>query len=153
MRSEDRPCKKLKHWALVLYISNSTMEYGVKDWMEHPCIMTSNQSIWKLWDSAPIGKVALQDCHNHDQRHYGENWPMAIFNSFEANYCCKLLNLSYQWMVLLLGGKYLHQCRKSSNVTLSDRWPYWTSEQGKLCLLLPDCCRHKMWDLWMFKDV
>ena len=116
--------------------------------------MTPNQIIWKLWDSA-IGKVAPQDCQNHDQRHYGENRPMAIFNSSEANNCCKLLNLSYWCMILLLGGRYLHQCRKSSNAALLDRTDDHTGQVNKegcvCCYLIAvgtkrgACERSQMW--------
>jgi len=39
MRSEDRPREKLKHRVSVLYIRNSRMDYGVKDWMKHWCMI------------------------------------------------------------------------------------------------------------------
>jgi hypothetical protein len=94
-------------------------------------MMTPNQIIGKLSDSAPVGKVTPQDCQNHDQRHYGEIEPMTIFNSFEANHCCKLLNLSYWCRVLLLCVRYLYQCRKSSNAAVSDRTDNHTGQVNK----------------------
>jgi hypothetical protein len=48
MSIEDRPCEKLKHQASVLHLRNSAMDYGVKDLMEHVCMMAPNQIVLKV---------------------------------------------------------------------------------------------------------
>jgi hypothetical protein len=142
-------------WASMLYIRNSTMDCGVKDWIEHPSMMTPNHIIGELWDSAPVGKVTSQDCQNYDQRHYGEIGPMTIFNSFETNHCCKLLHLSYSCMILLLCGRYIHQCRKSSNAAVSDRTDDHTGQVNKVscicCYLIAMDTKHGMFTDVMYR--
>ena len=52
-----------------------------------------------------------------------------------------------------MGGRYFHQCRKSSTgtVLVGKWWPNWRNGQGKRCGLLPSSCGQKTWNLWTWQ--